>query len=97
MSNPSATTVPDEAERLRVTQAALSQREKELAAAQSISEALSKRLKFPSSSALSTTREPTRLRCASRAPPSTSHFPCIHRNGNSRSAISVPSVPSAVL
>ena len=31
MSNPSATTVPDEAERLRVTQAALSQREKELA------------------------------------------------------------------
>jgi hypothetical protein len=28
--------------------------------------------------------------------PSTSHFPCIHRNGNSRSFISLPSVPSAV-
>lgn len=34
MSNASATTVPDEAERLRVIQAALSQREKELAASQ---------------------------------------------------------------
>ena len=47
MSNPSATTVPHEAERLRVTQAALSQREKELAAAWCISEASAFCLTFP--------------------------------------------------
>ena len=42
----SSITVADDAERLRVTQETLSQREKELAAAQRISEALSQRMKL---------------------------------------------------
>jgi signal transduction histidine kinase len=46
MSEPPPSTVPHEAERLRGTQETLSQREKELAAAQRISEALSQRIKL---------------------------------------------------
>ena len=46
MSQHSSITVPHDAERLRVTQELLSQRERELAAAQRISEALSQRMKL---------------------------------------------------
>src|SRR5688572_13374787 len=46
MSDPSSTTVAHDVERLRVIQETLSQREKELAAAQRISDALSQRTKL---------------------------------------------------
>jgi len=46
MAEPSSTTIPQDAERLRITRETLSQREKELAAAQRISDALSQRIKL---------------------------------------------------